>query len=88
MHWVCESGGSFGIEYQIIKIIYSSLISIVINKILGLLSLSNDAVIKFKENKNKNGIDKRKKGLMKNLNIKFVFGIILQCLELFIEILK
>ena len=82
MHKIYESKGSFDLEYQIPKIVYSSLISIVINKILGLLALSNNALIKFKENKEKKDVNKRKKNLIKNLNIKFPIYFILSFLFL------
>ena len=82
MHKIYESKGSFDLEYQIPKIVYSSLISIVINKILGLLALSNNALIKFKENKEKKDVNKRKKNLIKNLNIKFPVYFILSFLFL------
>ena len=54
----------------------------VINKILRLLALSNDAVIEFKEDKNKHGVEKRKDELIKNLNIKFILYFILSLLFL------
>ena len=82
MHKIYESNGSFDFEYQIPKIIYSSLISMVLNKIFGLLALSNNAVIKFKENKTKKDADKRKTSLEKNLKIKFAFYFILSFLFL------
>ena len=82
MHKIYKSDGSFEIESEIVKILYSSLISMVINKILRLLALSNDAVIKFKEDKNKNKIDKRKKELIKILDIKFILYFILSSLLL------
>ena len=82
MHKIYESDGSFEIESEIAKILYSSLISLVINKILRILALSNEAVIKFKEDKNKKNIDKRKKELIKNLNIRFALYFILSSLLL------
>ena len=82
MHKIYESNGSFDFEYQITKIIYSSLISMVLNKILGLLALSNNIIITFKENKNKVNIDKRREELEKNLNIKFAFYFALSLLFL------
>ena len=82
MHKIYESNGSFDFEYQITKIIYSSLISMVLNKILGLLALSNINIIRFKENKNKVNIDKRREELEKNLNIKFAFYFVLSLLFL------
>ena len=82
MNKIYENKGSFDLELQIPKIVYSSLISIIINKILGLLALSNNAIIKLKENKSKNNANKRKKNLIKNLKIKFTLYFILSFLLL------
>ena len=49
----------------------------VINKILGLLALSNDSIIKLKDDKNKKDVVERKNNLKKNLGIKFIFYFIL-----------
>ena len=48
MHKIYKSEGSFDIEHQIPIIIYSSLISMVLNIFLKLLAFSNDAILKFK----------------------------------------
>ena len=77
IHKIYESKGSFNLEYQITKIIYSFFISIVLNKLLNLLALSNDDIIKLKQNKSKNGIDKRKEKLVKKLRIKFILFFVL-----------
>jgi hypothetical protein len=82
MHKIYESNGSFYFEYQITKIIYSFLISMVLNKIFGLLALSNINIIRFKKNKNGVDIDKRKKKLEKNLKMKFALYFILSLLFL------
>ena len=100
MHQIYKTEGSFNIEYQLPKIIYSSLISTVLNNFLKLLALSNSGIIDLKENKSKKDIDIRKNNLEKNLKIKFIcflfsglfyyyfFGIIQQCFALYIKILK
>ena len=59
IHNIYVNKGSFDLEYQIPIIIYSSLISIFLNTLLKLLALSNDNIIKFKQNKEKNDVDKR-----------------------------
>ena len=82
MHNIYEKKGSFDFEYQIPKIIYSSLISMVINKLLRLLALSNNALIRLKENKNKKDVDKRKNELEKNISIRFIIFFILSFLLL------
>ena len=71
MHIIYENKGKFDIEYQLPKIIYSSLISMILNTIIKLLSLSNDLIIELKQNKEKIDIDERKDKLKNKLNIKF-----------------
>ena len=72
MHKIYETKGSYNFEYQLPKIIYSSLISIVLNIILKLLALSNDTIIKFKNNKTKNDLFDRRINLESKLRIKFI----------------
>ena len=70
MHKIYTNNGSFSLESQIAQIIYSSLISFVLNKPLKLLALSNSSIINFKQSK-KN--DKEKiMNLNKTLKIKFI----------------
>ena len=102
MHKIYETKGKYNLEYNIPRIIYSSLISIVLNKILKVLALSNDAILDFKQIKNKNDIDKEKNNLLNKLKIKFILyyiillvlflyyssGIIYLCLEQYIKIHK
>ena len=52
MHKVYEDNGAFNIIYQIPQILYSSVISAVINMILKQLSLSEKDLIKIKQEKN------------------------------------
>ena len=77
MHKIYENNGSFDIEFQISKIIYSSFISMFMNKILGVLALSNKEIIQFKGNKNKKGVDARKEKLEKKLSNRFTAYFIL-----------
>ena len=77
MHNIYVKKGSFDFKYQIPKIIYSSLISMVINKILGILAFSSNAIIDFKENKNKKNVDIKKNNLEANLRLKFLLYFIL-----------
>jgi len=72
MHNIYESKGSFNIEYQLPKIVYSSLISMVLNTLLKLLALSNSGIIEFKQDKNKKDVNERAEKLKKKLSIKFV----------------
>ena len=51
MHDLYIIKGSFTVEYQLRKNIYTSLISMFLNTLLKHLALSNDTIIKFKQNK-------------------------------------
>ena len=64
--------GSFDLEYQLPKSIYSFLISLVLKTLLKQLAFSNDAIIKFKQNKNKNNINERSERLKRKLFTKFI----------------
>ena len=81
MHKIYQSKGEFDLESQIPIIIYSTLISMVLNAPLNFLSLSSDAIIAFKQYKSKINILKRTKLLENKLKIKislyFVIGFLL-----------
>ncbi len=77
MHNIYINKGSFDIEYKLPKIIYSSLISMVLNKILKILSLTNDSIIDFKQVKIQKHIIKKGNELKNKLKIKFVLFFIL-----------
>ena len=72
MHNIYVSNGLYKIEYQLPKIIYSSLISMVLSTLLNKLALSNDSILDFKQNKKKKDVSERGNKLNTNLNIKFV----------------
>ena len=82
MHNIYVNQGSFDIEYELPKIIYSSLISFILNTIIKLLALSNDSIIEFKQNKTRKGVNKRGKDLKYKLKIKFILYFILSFLLL------
>ena len=65
MHNIYESKGSFDIEYQLPKIVYSSLISMFLNTIMKLLALSNNSILEFKQNKDKKDVNERGKNFKK-----------------------
>ena len=77
MHNIYESKGSFNIEYQLPKIVYSTLISMFLNTVLKMLALSSSGILKFKRNKNKNDVNERADALKKKLSIKFVLYFII-----------
>ena len=77
IHQINEDKGVFNFIYNIPKILYSCLISVVIDTILKLLALSESAMIKFKQNKNKKDLDIRELNLKRNLRFKFAFYFVL-----------
>ena len=81
MHKIYESKGSFDIEYQLPIIIYSSLISMILDTLLKLLALSNDEIVSFKHNKERKGINEKGKYLESKLNIKFVLYFIISFIK-------
>ena len=73
MHKIYKSKGEFDLEAQLPIIIYSTLISFILNLAYNFLALSNDAIINFKQDNSKINTAKRAKNLMNILAIKFVF---------------
>ena len=74
---IYKSKGSFDIEYQLPKIVYSSLISMLLNTLLKLLALSNSGILQFKQDKNKKDVNERGDELKNKLSIKFVLYFII-----------
>ena len=72
LHNIYINKGSFNIEYQLPQIIYSSLISIVLNQLLKFLALSNDDIINLKQYKIKNNIHKKENDLNYKFKVKFI----------------
>ena len=82
MHKIYESKGQFDYETQIPIIVYSTLISYILNFPLNFFALSNDSIINLKQDKNKNNIQNAAKKLVKILTIKFIFYFIISFLFL------
>ena len=82
MHNIYKSKGNFDFETQIPIIVYSTLISMVLNVPLNFLALSNDAILSFKQEKIKINIKKRAEDLKYKLNIKFIIYFIISFLLL------
>ena len=77
MHNIHIKNGSFDIEYQLPKIVISSLISMALNTLLKILALSNSGILKLKQDKKSLDIKERGDNLNNNLNIKFVLYFII-----------
>ena len=71
MHEIYKNKGSFDLEYQLPKIIYSSLISIILNILFKRLALSEDQILDFKKIKEKKDLDRITTALIKKIKIKF-----------------
>ena len=72
MHKFYITGGSYDLIYQIPKIIYSSLISTIINIILKSLSLSELHILELKKENNVSQLDKKASKIEKCLCYKFM----------------
>ena len=70
MHKIYESKGQFDLISQLPIIIYSYLISGILNAPLNFLGLSNDIILGFKQSKTKSNILKRTKKLIRILLMK------------------
>ena len=84
MHKIYEDHGDFNFIYQLPQIIFSSLISILLNTLLKILALSQQSILKLKKDKTKTNLDKKELKLKNKLKIKFiVFFIVSTILLLF-----
>ena len=72
MHKIYEDRGIFNVIYQIPQILYSSVISSIINVLLKALSLSEKDILKIKEEENIKSIIEKSKKIEKCIKIKFV----------------
>ena len=71
MHEIYEDNGSFNILHQIPLILYSSIISSVINIFLKQLSLSEKNILELKNEKDIKHLDKKSNDIVKYLSMKF-----------------
>ena len=77
MHKIYESKGNFDLETQVPIVIYSTIISMILNYPLNFLALSNDPIINFKQDNTKIELLKKSKNLIKILTIKFIIYFII-----------
>ena len=82
MHKIYESKGQFDLENQIPIIIYSTLISMILNTPINFLALSNDAIISFKQENTKYNIMKKARILTNKLIMKIFLYFVLSFLLL------
>ena len=81
MHKIYQDRGKFDLLFQIPQILYSTLISKLIDSLIKYLALSQDNIIKLKQEKRKNYIKKKYSKILKAFRIKiicfFVFSFII-----------
>ena len=86
IHQIYEDKGKYKILYQLPQIIYSTIISSILNTILKLFALSENSILDFKKNKDKDNdkktIKKLKQKLINKLNIKFILYFIISSIIL------
>ena len=82
IHRIFEDKGDFNFIYQIPQIIYSSLISDVIDMIIKFLSLSEDGILELKGIKKMNLLNSQYKKLLRNFNIKYALFFVITFLML------
>ena len=85
MHKIYEDKGKYNFLYQIPQILYSAIISRIIDTIIKILALSQDNIVELKQEKENKDLDIRYNGLIRKLKIKFFlfFIIIFIILSLF-----
>jgi hypothetical protein len=72
MHKILEDGGEFNFIYQLPQIIYSTIISIIIDSILTFLALSEENVLSVKHEKVLRNVARKAKDTIRALQIKFI----------------
>ena len=72
MHVIYQEKGKFNIIYQIPKIVYSAIISGAFTFIIKFLSLTEKAIINFKNEKNINLINRNEKEVIKSINKRII----------------
>ena len=82
IHDIYEDSGAFNFIYHVPQILYSSIISAVINAIIKFLSLSEKNILEIKKEKNMNNYNNKIQNILRCLKIKFIFFYILYFLFL------
>ena len=83
MHKIYIDEGSFNLNYQIPQIIYSSLISGVINALIKYLSLTEKSIISIKQYSDIENMDKKVKKSLGEMKLKFVLFFLISFILIF-----
>ena len=84
MHQIYEDDGEFNFIYQLPQIIYSTIISYILNSFINFLALSQNNIINIKQSKNLKLIKKKAKTTRAVLRIKFILFFIVNFILIFI----
>ena len=80
MHKIYEDGGDFNFIYQLPQILYSSIISFIIETFLNFLALTEENVLSLKHEKVVSKVDRKAKDILKVIQVKimsfYIFGFI------------
>jgi len=77
MHKIYQDKGKFDLLFQIPQILYSTIISRLIDTLIKNLSLSQNIIVELKKEKEKNIINKKYVKILKILKIKFLLFFII-----------
>ena len=72
MHKIYKDRGKFDLLFQIPQILYSTLISKLIDTLIKTLALSQDIIVELKNEKEKYNINKKIAKALSNIKIKFI----------------
>ena len=82
IHQILEDGGAFNFIYQIPQIIYSALITNIINIIIKTLSLSEKNILDINQEIDIKNLPKKSDKIIRKLNLKFILFFIISFLFL------
>jgi len=77
MHKIYDDKGKYNFLYQIPQILYSSIISRIIDSIIKILAISQDNIVEIKQEKENKDLDKKYQRLMRKLKFKFILFFII-----------
>ena len=84
MHKIHEDGGDFNFWYQLPQIIYSTVISYILENFLNYLALSEDDILSIKREKIIERVGKKAKDTLRKLHCKFIAFFIISFIFLLI----
>ena len=84
MHKIHEDGGEFNFWYQLPQIIYSTIISYILENFLNYLAFSEEDVINLKKEKVVKHIGRKAKEVLRTLSLKFMLFYIMSLLLLIV----